>query len=140
MGLARCARHGGHLHLHLAAQGRLGAPAGPAALREHAQILAPTDWLRAAAGVGALSLVASADAGPRPLGGQKIQAIISQNTTKKMRKPAMVNGSSPKIASPPETTAITRIATKETANEINAAVLSPSPSEKGSPSVPIPAK
>ena len=36
MGLARRARHGGHLHLHLAAEGRLGASARAAALRDHA--------------------------------------------------------------------------------------------------------
>ncbi len=44
----------------------------------------------------------------------------------------MVNGSSPKMASPPDTTAITRIATNETANEMSAAFLSPRPSENGS--------
>ena len=39
MGLARCARHGGHLHLHLAVERRRGASARPATLRDHAQIL-----------------------------------------------------------------------------------------------------
>src|SRR5512144_3125423 len=44
---------------------------------------------------------------------QKIQAIISQKITKKSRKPAMVKGSSPKMASPPDTTAMTRITARE---------------------------
>ena len=39
MGLARRRRHGGHLHLHLDAQGRLGASARTRALRHHAQVL-----------------------------------------------------------------------------------------------------
>ncbi len=44
----------------------------------------------------------------------------------------MVKGSSPKMASPPDTTAMTRMATKETPNEMRAAFLSPRPAENGS--------
>src|SRR3990170_4872070 len=44
--LARRPGHGGHLHLHLAAEGRRGASTWPAALRNHAQILssAGREW------------------------------------------------------------------------------------------------
>ena len=46
----------------------------------------------------------------------------------------MVKGSSPKMASPPETTAMIKMATNDTPKEISAAVLSPMPAENGSPS------
>src|SRR6185437_226050 len=138
MGLARCARHGGHLCLHLAVEGRRGASARPAALRDHAQILSRAARLGVADGRRARLLAAGPDAGPaaiaaaRHRAGQKIQAIISQKITKKIRNPAMVKGSSPRMASPPDTTAMTRITARETPKEISAAFLRPSPAANGS--------
>src|SRR5262245_38695920 len=43
MGLARRRWHGGYLRLHLHAEGRLGAPSRPRALRDDAQLLQAAD-------------------------------------------------------------------------------------------------
>src|SRR5262245_35579776 len=141
--LARRRRHGGHLRLHLAIEGRCRPPARTATLRDHAQILSrPGRGLDPAGGRARLvrqaarARAATVACSRTP---QKIQAIINQKTTKKIRKPRIVNGSSPKMASPPDTTAITRMTTNETPKAIKAASLSPSPAENGSPS-PRPAR
>src|SRR5262245_21623954 len=142
-GLARRPRHGGHLRLHLAVEGRRRPPARTATLRDHAQILPRTcRGLDPAGGRACLVRQAAHARTARIARGespQKIQAIISQKTTKKIKKPRIVNGSSPKMASPPDTTAITRMTTKDTPKAIRAASLSPSPAENGSPS-PRPAR
>src|SRR5262245_53869947 len=136
-GLARRPRHGGHLRLHLAVEGRCRPPARTATLPDQAQILPRPgrglDPTGSGAHLGRQAAHARAARVARHETPQKIQAIINQKTTKKIKKPRIVNGSSPKMASPPDTIAITRMTTNETPKAIRAASLSPSPAEKGWP-------